>query len=577
MKKLALILNKKEKIRLSILSIFGFLNSLAESLSIAMIFPILTFIFNKDKFEDDFLFFGFLNTYLNKFENNTLTPLVLLALVYLFKSIFQLIFIWFQNQTSFEIEYNICKRVFKKFLRQDYQDTIKQNSSIIIEILNREVKNLGQCLIQITNLILEITLIFILIIILYLSFGTLVLKIFGLLILILFLIYVSIGKYFKNWGHQRHIFATKSLMNMFHGINSFKEIKLYKKEEFFINKYIDNLKKSLNFVVLMNTFSSIPRIIYEILFIALIFIYIYLQSKIGFNFEEKIPFLAFIAAAMIRILPGLSRISSSISRITSYNVSIEKIHNIISLQDIKNIYSHESQKNSFEYINFKEKVEIKNITFKYAEQKEDIINNLNFIIKRGDHIGLKGHTGSGKTTLVNLICGLINLEKGNVLIDGINISKIKSSWQKLIGYVPQKIFLMDDTIKNNIVFGDEGEQIDEIKLNNAIKLSQCNDFIDKLPRKLDNIVGENGALLSGGQIQRIGIARALYSNPKLLILDEATNALDINTERKLLVNLTKSCSDQGITILTISHKDNTLKYCDKVYELKDKKINIIKI
>ena len=168
MKKLALILNKKEKIKLSILSIFGFLNSLAESLSIAMIFPILTFIFNKDKFEDDFLFFGFLNTYLNKFEYNTLTPLVLLALVYLFKSFFQLIFIWFQNQTSFEIEYNICKRVFKKFLRQDYQDTIKQNSSIIIEILNREVKNLGQCLNQITNLILEITLIIILIIILYL-------------------------------------------------------------------------------------------------------------------------------------------------------------------------------------------------------------------------------------------------------------------------------------------------------------------------------------------------------------------------------------------------------------------------
>ena len=135
---------------------------------------------------------------------------------------------------------------------------------------------------------------------------------------------------------------------------------------------------------------------------------------------------------------------------------------------------------------------------------------------------------------------------------------------------------MDDTIKNNIVFGDEGEKIDEIKLLNAIELSQCNEFINNLPKKLDNIIGENGAFLSGGQIQRIGIARALYSNPKLLILDEATNALDKDTESKLLNNLSKICSDRGTAILTISHKDNTLKYCDKVYELKDKQMNILK-
>ena len=567
MKKLALILDKKEKIKVLVLSFFGILNSIAESISIALILPILTIILNKKKFDEDLIFFNFINSLIDKFEMNVSALLIFLVLIYVVKSSFQLFFIWFQNKTSLNIEYNVSKRVFRGFLKQNYQNSIKYKSAEIIEILSREVKNLGSCLIQITNLILEITLIFILIFIMLFSFGTIFLKILATLAILVFLIYLLVGKNFKSWGFKRHQAATNSLTNMFHGINSFKEIKLYKRENFFINKYTDNLKISLGYVVLMNFFSSIPRILYEILFIVLIFTYIYFQSKSGLNFETHLPMIAFIGAAIIRILPGLSKISTAIAQIISFTVSVEKIFNLTSKNNNDLNENHlKDVENKIKKLDFN-KIEFKNVSYKYAKQKKNVINDLNLTISKGDHIGIKGHTGSGKTTLVNLLCGLINLNGGEINIDNIEISKINNQWQKNIGYVPQKIYLIDDTIKNNILFGSQEDEQDKEKLDKILSISQCKDFIKNLPNGVDNKVGENGILLSGGQIQRIGVARALYSQPGLLIMDEATNALDIDTEKKLLKELSDKNIREKITIISISHKESALSCCNKVYTL----------
>tara|TARA_Y100000590_G_scaffold74658_1_gene82428 strand:+ start:6325 stop:8061 length:1737 start_codon:yes stop_codon:yes gene_type:complete len=577
MKKITNILNRKEKIKLSQLSAFSLINSIAESLSIAMIFPILTFIFNRQKFDEGIIFFKFINSFLDKFQNDITTPLILLIIIYLIKTAFQIFFVWFQTKTILDIELNICRRVFNAFLSQDYQESIKKNSSIIMEILSREVKNFASCLLQITNLLLETTLILILICIMFLSFGTIFLKILLILMASVVLIYLLIGRKFKIWGLKRHEFATKALKTMIHGINSFKEIKLYKKENFFNKEYIKNLKVGLNYIKIMTFFSSIPKVMYEILFISIISIYIYIYSQNSFSLEASLPSLAFAGAAMVRILPGLSRITVAISQINSSSVSISKIHELVINRKNNYVFNEKKiEEDESDREILKGNIEIKNLNFKYESQKKNIIENLNLSIEKGEYLGLKGHTGSGKTTLINLICGLINVQSGEILIEGIDISKIKNNWQKVIGYVPQKIYLIDDTIKNNIIFGNEEKNIDTKKLDDILQISQCSDFINKLPEGINTYVGENGVYLSGGQIQRIGIARALFAKPKFLILDESTNALDINTENKLLSNLSEVCSKGHITILSVSHKENALQHCKKIYELKDKKLNIQK-
>ena len=217
------------------------------------------------------------------------------------------------------------------------------------------------------------------------------------------------------------------------------------------------------------------------------------------------------------------------------------------------------------------KIEFENAFYKYDKQAKNIINDLSLTINKGDHIGIKGHTGSGKTTLVNLLCGFINLNEGKIKIDNNEISKLNNHWQQNIGYVPQKIYLIDDTIKNNILFGSEENEQDKNKLEKILSISQCKDFINNLPNGVNNRVGENGFLLSGGQIQRIGAH--LYSQPSLLILDEATNALDVDTE-----NLLKALSEkikEKITIISISHKDSALSYCNKVYYLRNGKLVLL--
>ena len=407
------------------------------------------------------------------------------------------------------------------------------------------------------------------------SFGTIFLKILASLVFLVIFIYLLVGKNFKLWGFKRYQAATNSLTHMFHGINSFKEIKLYKKENFFISKYTDNLKISLGYIVLMNFFSRIPRILYELIFIILIFSYVYIQLKSGLKFETYLPIIAFIGAAIIRILPGLSRISTAITQIISFTVSVEKIFDFTSKN--KNDLNKNHLANTENVVKklYFNKIEFENAFYKYDKQAKNIINDLSLTINKGDHIGIKGHTGSGKTTLVNLLCGFINLNEGKIKIDNNEISKLNNHWQQNIGYVPQKIYLIDDTIKNNILFGSEENEQDKNKLEKILSISQCKDFINNLPNGVNNRVGENGALLSGGQIQRIGVARALYSQPSLLILDEATNALDVDTEKNLLKALSEKKIKEKITIISISHKDSALSYCNKVYYLRNGKLVLL--
>ena len=210
------------------------------------------------------------------------------------------------------------------------------------------------------------------------------------------------------------------------------------------------------------------------------------------------------------------------------------------------------------------------MSFNYDNREKIAVNNINIDIKKGSIVGIIGKSGSGKSTLVDIILGLIDPKKGNVYIDDKNIDSFKKSWQKQIGYIPQDIYLLDDSIMNNIVFGIDESEINENLINDVIKLAQLEKLINSLPNKLETVVGNRGVKLSGGERQRIGIARALYKNPNIMIFDEATSALDIENENMILEEIYENKKEK--TILIISHRNNTVKYCDVIYVMEEGKI-----
>ena len=275
----------------------------------------------------------------------------------------------------------------------------------------------------------------------------------------------------------------------------------------------------------------------------------------GIGIKENVVPLGVIIFGSLRILPTLALINASLQNLKFNKNSCEKIYSIVNKSvDIKN--NHHP-------LDFEKKIEIKNISFTYLNKKDRILKNLNFNINKGDIIGVSGKSGSGKTTFIEILMGFLHSYEGQILVDGKDIKTNYRSWQNNFSYVPQNIYLLDDTIKNNIVFGNEN--IDSSKIIKILEKIGLSKFINNLPNNIDTIVGENASLVSGGQAQRIAIARALYNDPKILVLDESTNSLDSDIEKDILKYL-KNFSD-NITIIIISHNLKSLEICNKILKI----------
>ena len=316
----------------------------------------------------------------------------------------------------------------------------------------------------------------------------------------------------------------------------------------------------------IHSWQNITRHILELItistFVFLSLIGIYNEQE----FSDLIILLGIFAAAAFRIMPSLNRIITSYNSIKAVRPVIDSIYKDINLDELVSI-----KKNKIYDISQNiQSIEINNLNFKFPTSKNPIIKDLNLKIKKGEYIGIFGKSGTGKTTFVDLFSGLLTLDSGSIKFDDKDISIHKALWRKNISYVPQSIYLNDESIKENIAFGKKLEEIDSAKIIQSLEDARLLEFVNSLDRGVDTLVGENGINLSGGQIQRLGIARALYRNAQVLIFDESTNSLDLQTENEFMDTVNKIKGDR--TILFISHKISILQKCDKVYELYDKKL-----
>jgi ABC-type multidrug transport system fused ATPase/permease subunit len=283
----------------------------------------------------------------------------------------------------------------------------------------------------------------------------------------------------------------------------------------------------------------------------------------GRSLAEIIPILGVFVAAAFRLMPSANKIINAIQNLNFNLPVIHELYKEKALFDKSKVFF--LKKKECDYLQFNKEISVENVSFIYPDQINPILTNISFKIRKGEMIGFMGVSGSGKSTLINLLLGLLEPTSGRVLVDGIKISDHLSTWYKMIGYVPQNVFLLDDTLIRNIAFGLPDSEINEIDIINALKEAQLLDFVDSLPDGLETKVGERGVRLSGGQAQRIGIARALYHKTQVLVFDEATSALDAETEMAIISTLSSLSKDR--TILIITHRLSTVVSCNKIYKV----------
>lgn len=562
--KLFFLLDKKSKKKFFFILILILIASFLEMIGIGFIIPITNLISNNQTsinsfttiFEKNFLL-------INNVEKNQLIfiLMIIFLIFYVIKAFYLTLTIWLQSKFIYNINFDISRKLFKNYLNKNYLYWSKQNTSDKIKNITQEVNLVTSYIIEpyfsiLTELFILISIISLL---LYYNFlGTLYCLFFILSAFVVWQKFTS--NKLKEISELRSKYDTllfKQIQESFLGI---KDIKMYGREvsclKNFENNLIDLKSLKTKFALIIN----LPKIYLELVAI-ICFVFLVLFSIYFLNsLKNLLPSLALFAAAAFKLIPSLNRLI-----LASQNIKYGQtaLNSIVSDFKIDN-FSNQIFNNQLEQIKFVEKINFCNISY-YYDSKKIILNNINFEIKKGEILGIIGQSGSGKTTFVDILSGLIFPTSGIIMSDNINIQKNIRNWQDRIGYIQQNTYLMDDSIKNNIAFGLDNSEIDDYHLKNSINISQLDDLVNELPLGIEATIGERGIRLSGGQRQRIGIARAIYKNPEILIFDESTNSLDSETEKNILNNFKKFKGAK--TIIIISHNRESLKKCNKIIKI----------
>jgi ATP-binding cassette subfamily C protein len=556
-KKIFSILDWKDKKKFFFLSLLILLISIFEVMSIGMVFPLVSFLIDENnisKFKNLFQ--------LNNFNNEEIIRLTILFIsaIFIAKFILTIFFQIRQNRIIFQLMHSLLKKIYTKYLNQPYSFFLNKNTSHLISNLSTQVPDVIYNFIMPMMLLFSEILILAFIVILLVVVDYKTILIASIVGFISFLFLRMVNNQIKFLGTARVFNEKKKMQNIQQSLLAIKETILFDRQNYFINKF--NKFSSATTIILSKYFSflELPKILLELIGFIFLIVLIFFFYYLGYNGREILPLIVIFSLAAYKILPSANRIINSIQRMRFTTGAIDSVYYEIrnsknTIVDIKNDSPKPLQFNNF--------INIKNIFFKYQGSSRFILKNFNLKINKGEILGIYGKSGSGKTTLINILLGLLEPSKGIVLIDSIDIKKNIKSWQKNIGYVPQIIHLLNSSIKENINLGFFDKN--NITIKASLQLSQLDNFVKNLKNKEKTSIGEDGVKISGGQRQRLGIARAIYRNPEVLILDEPTSSLDNETEEDFIKTIFSMKRKK--TIIIVSHKDSVLKKCDRIIKL----------
>lgn len=509
---------------------------------------------------------------INSLGNPTQTELIIvgmsvLVFIYVVKALFLVYLNWRQSKFSAQLSAQLSEELFYGYLQKPYTFHLQNNSAQLIRNILSEVNFFSSITQSVIALTIEISIILSLTVVLFAiePVGAIVVTLFFVVSAYLFQLLTK-AKIVK-WGELRQLHDGKVNLHLLQGLGGVKDVKLMGREDYFLGKFNESNLWKAKLSTRQFTLQQVPRLYLELLavigLVGLIVVMVLQQKPI----TSLIATLGIFVAAAFRMIPSINRIMVSFQSIrfaqpvveTLYN-EFKTIHEDVELSKL--ITPNERQ--------FSDNIHSDSLVFNYPGSKVNALNGVTFTIKMGESVGLIGPSGSGKSTFVDLLLGLLKPSKGNIFVDGTDIQGDIRRWQDQIGYVPQSIYLMDDTLRRNIAFGIPDKLINEDAVLKAIKSAQLDEYVHNLPDGLETYVGERGIRLSGGQRQRIGIARALYHDPAILVLDEATSSLDTDTENK--VKEAVDALKGNKTLIIVAHRLSTVQNCDRIFKFEKGRI-----
>lgn len=555
------LLGDKARRRIAILLILPIIGSFFETFGISAIVSFITIILNENALEtNEYVSWAYHALHFSDYKTFIITIAIALILFYVVKTIYLTAQYHMQNKVVRTAKKEVAIKVFHILLNKPYEYFTNVNAAEILRIINNDVERCMDFVLIIAQMLTEILVIVCLLVMLLVQdFGmTMFIGIFlGVSVVIIRVITKKKATY---TGEINQVYAKESMKWLNQSVYGIKDIKISQNENFFERKFGEVYQNIIKYELQYMFWLKVPSYLIEMVVMICVLLYIVIMIIQGSVLTELVPVMSAFALAAVRLLPACNRLSTFLMQLSYRQPSVDLV------MDILNTPTGEKKPDK-QTIKLNDGITLKDITFSYENAEDALFKKANMDVKVGMAVGIMGPSGAGKTTIVDILLGLFKPQGGAVYADGINIEDSYKSYLSKIAYIPQSIFLTDDTIRNNVAFGIEESEIDDERVKKALEEAQLLDYINSLPDGLDTIVGEQGIRISGGQKQRIGIARALYKNPEVLVLDEATSALDNETEAAIMESISNLKGKK--TMIIIAHRLSTIADCDVIYQVKD--------
>jgi len=596
--KMLYILNRPQKILCLLVLFLTCVGSFLECIGVSVIIPLVNVIVDPQAVEKSSLLGSI--PYVIKLSYSGIVAFIVggVILVYLFKNGFFIFLSWVRIKFSCKIQREVSIRMMESYMSRGYQYFLKKDIGELNRGVNSDTVAVYTVLYAGFRLLSDLLTIFLICIFMIFSDWVLSFIVIVMACVCVLLIYFVFRKNMHKAGMQSREYTAKAGQILFEAFQGIKDILILRKQRRFVEEYEKNQVQVQIAQCKQTVGQESPAYIIEGLCVSGLMAAVAFRIVLGEQTADFVATLAAFAVGAFRILPSLGRISVALNQVVTSMPSVNSVYdNIVEAEeyekfhpelkfsrskstglvarpgrkennDRKVVVGEYNQASNIKNIKFRELIELKSITFRYNDDSENILENLNLKIKKGQSIALIGSSGVGKSTLVDILLGLLVPREGGIFMDEHAIVDIPEIWANVVGYVPQTVFLTSGSIKENVAFGERIEEIDEKRVKDALEQAELSDFIDSLPRGVETKVGDRGVRLSGGQRQRIAIARALYHQPEIMVLDEATSALDNDTEAAIMSAIN---SLQGnVTLIIVAHRLTTVKNCDVIYEVKNK-------
>ena len=575
--KLNYIFDKKQKGSFVVLAVMILIGGVFETLGVSMLIPAVNAIMQPDLVREKIEKFPALSHFLTQDLQLNTDAKLLCALfgfligLYVVKNLYLLLLAYKQNRFIARARNDMISRVMREFLNRPYEEYLGADIPTVFRITDGDIPHTFSLVLALLQLMTECVVSLFLVIYLIRVNWQMTL----LLMLVLALLTLWNAKVLKKKlnaiGKRNQDIQSRIAKWRIQSIYGLKDVKVLNRQDFFIRNYYESGKVGAELATKYAVLNNLPHLVIETIFMATILGFMMALLTSGQNLSAFLPQLMAFGVAAIRVMPSANRINTYMTEIAYEQPSLDFVYeNLTDAMKTNKKMAAERAKVAGGALHLEKEIRLEGITFRYPDGDRNIFTDASMVIPKGKSVGIKGASGAGKSTIVDILLGLLHVQKGEITCDGANIFSNYESWLSQIGYIPQSIYLIDESISDNIAFGIDEREIDDARIREVAAEAQLLEFIDSLPEGLDTKIGDRGVRLSGGQRQRIGIARALYHNPEILVFDEATSALDNETEAALMGAINSFHGRK--TMIIIAHRLNTIENCDLIYEVKGEKI-----